>query len=162
MALICTTVTTYVTQTILDPVDTWVSQQQQQCKNRKWPLNWLCWFVTILVKVIIWVTRYIIVPIAQTTCIVVTGILGGIMWPFAVAIDAACISCNALNWVNLWWLTPTQITFVSMQESPNKPSYFDYVFTCNCKKGEKNITVTALNDDEAKDLAIEECKKLCV
>lgn len=33
MALICTTVTTYVTQTILDPVDTWVSQQQQQCKT---------------------------------------------------------------------------------------------------------------------------------
>ncbi|MBK9632866.1 MAG: hypothetical protein IPO62_17730 [Saprospiraceae bacterium] len=162
MSLICTTVTTWVTQTVLDPVETWVSSQLQQCKNRPWPLNWLCWFVTILVKVIIWVTRYITVPILQTTCTVVTWIIGSIMLPFAAAIDALCLSCNALNWVNLWWITPTVITFVSKHESPNRPGYFDYTFTCNCKKGKKDIFVTALNDDEAKDLAIEECKKLCV
>ncbi len=163
MALICTTVTTWVNQTVLDQVDTWVSQQEEKCKKKKWwnPATWICWFVTILVKVISWITRTILVPILKTICTVITGILGGILYPFAWAIDSVCQTCNAHQWVELWWLSPTKIKFVKKEESPNNPRHFDYTFICKCKNGDKKIIVTASNDGEAAQLATVKCKATC-
>lgn len=161
MALICTTSTTWITQTVLDPVDSWVSQQQTQCNNYPWPLNWLCSVVTVLVKITTWVTRYILVPVLHITCVVITAILGGILYPFAWAIDSVCKTCNTHQWVELWWLTPTKITFVKKEISKTNPDYFDYTFTCNCKNGKKEIIVTAANDIDAEKLAIDGCKGVC-
>ncbi len=161
MALICTTVTTWVTQTVLDRVDTLVNQQQQECKKWPWPLNWFCKVFWVLVMVTSWVARNILVPILHTTCVVITAILGGILYPFAWAIDAVCQTCNAHQWVELWWLTPTKITFVKREDSINNPGSFDYTFTCNCKNGKKEIIVTATDDVEAAKLATDECKVAC-
>lgn len=162
MALICTKVTTTVTQTVITPVEKWVSQQQKQCKKRKWPLNWLCWFVTVLIKVIVWITHYIVVATVHFSCIVVTGIIGLIILPFGAAIDAVCPICNAYHWINEWFITPTVITFVKKEDSVSKPGSFDYSFICNCKnKGKVPFIITAENDDEAAKLAKEKCESLC-
>lgn len=161
MALICTTITTWVTQKVFDPIDTWVSQQQNECKNYPWPLNWFCEFVTVFVKIILWVARNILVAIFTVTCVLVTWLIGAILYPFAWAIDSICQTCNAHQWVEVWWLTPTNITFVKRENSVNTLGSFDYIFICNCKTGKKEIIITATDDVEAAKLATAECKAVC-
>lgn len=164
MSLICTTVTTWITQQVLSPVDTWVNQQQQKCNQFPWwdPRGWFCWFVTVLVKLVVWVTQHILVPILETTCIVVTAIIYLILAPFGAAIDAVCSRCNAVQWIKDWFLTLTKITFVKKEDSSTNPGYFDYSFICNCNPFKKpSITIQATNDEEAATLAKLECEKEC-
>jgi len=162
MSLICFTFTTWVTEEVLEPVETWVSQQQQVCEKLPWwnPLKWLCWFVTVLVKVIIWVVRYIVVPVLNTICNFITWVLGWFALIIAIIIDAVCPTCNAVHWVNLWFHTAGRVTYVSQQPSAT-PGEIDYTFTCHCRKGDTTIVVTAPNDDVAARKAREECIKTC-
>ena len=161
MALICQTVTTYLTSTVLDPVDSWASQQEKKCSSKPWPKNWLCWFVTVLVEITTWVTREILSPITQVICTVVTGIIGGIMWPFSWAVDAVRGTFTAHEWVELWWLTPTKVKFINKEDSKVQIGQFDYTFNCKCKNGDKEIIVTAKDDTEAAELATIKCKDVC-
>lgn len=164
MPQICTTVTSWVTQAVLTPINTWVTQQQQQCKKLKWwnPLKWLCWIVTFTVLVVVWITQYIAVPIVETICNLVTFVIGGIMLPFAAAIDAVCVNCNAVHWVTTWFITRARITFIRRVASRTRPNYYDYTFVCNCSVMKKpSITVEAATDEEAAALARAECEKEC-
>ena len=163
MALICTTATTWIIREILNPVDQWVQQQEQRCKRKKWwnPASWFCWLITITVKVVTWITRNILVPIINVICNIITGIIGGLMLPFAAAIDAACSTCNTSNWVKRWWITRTKITFINKIDSPTRPGFSDYNFTCNCNNNRTPITVTADSDSLAQSLAIENCNTIC-
>ena len=161
MSMFCRTVTTWVTQVIYNPVNTWVTQQSTQCAKFPWPLNWLCWLVTTVILVVVWIAQNILKPITTVICIVIAGFIGIVLLPFAAAIDAACHKCTALNWVNYWLIMTAQITFVSVSNSTSQPGYFDYAFTCNCKGGKKDIVVTAMNDADARKLAIAECKRIC-
>lgn len=161
MSLICTTVTTWVDKIVLKPVEKWVAEQQKKCKKWPWPLNWICQFVLVLVKLTIWITVNIIVPITQTTCVVITGVIGGILLPFGAAIDAVCQKCNVFNWINKWWITPTKITFVKMEKSSSVPGANDYTFKCKCKQGNKEVVVIAVSDIEAQKKAVEACKEAC-
>ena len=165
MSRICTTVTSWVTKAVLAPVNTWVAQQQQQCKQLKpwWnPLKLLCWIVTVTVLVVVWVTQYIVVPIVETICNLVTFLIGGIMLPFAAAIDAVCATCNAATWVTTWFITRARITFIRRVASRTRPNYYDYTFVCNCSVIKKpSITVEAATDQEAAALAKDECAKQC-
>ena len=165
MAIICTTVTSFVVKDVLVPVQKWVSQLQQQCKALPWwnPLKWLCWFVTILVQVVVWVVEHIVVPILNVVCVLVSWFIGAVLMPCAVAIDAVCQSCNATGCILAWFFTPTAIEIVSTAPSATEPGYTDYVFKCNCKDPAKsqNITLTAIDDTQAADLAKEKCAKAC-
>jgi hypothetical protein len=165
MAKICTSVTTWVTKEILDPVDTWVSTQEEKCKKKKWwnPATWFCWFVTFLIKVIIWVVRNILVPSIKIICVVIFGTIGIILYPFAWAIDSLCQNCNVHTWVETWWLSCTKVTFIKKEKSQNYPDSYDYTFKCNCTCFKyKEITFTAKNDDDAAIVAVAECKKKCL
>lgn len=163
MSLICTIVTSTITQAVLVPANTWVSQQQQQCGRLHWwdPRSWFCWFVTVLVLVVFWVTQYIVVTTMTVVCTVITYLIGLFILPFAWAIDAVCQTCTAVDWTNHWFLTHTKITFVSSAPSATQPGYSDYTFTCNCPNGSSNIIVTALNDNDAASQAKLACAKAC-
>lgn len=159
MALICTTSKTWVQKRILDRIDNWVRQRKKACKRKKWWQRFFCWFFTILVQVISWVVRYILVPVLNTICVLVTWIIGALLLPFAVAIDAITGTTNAADCVRKWFITPTKITFVSKEEDPKNPKQFRYTFTCNCNGS--TIVVLASSDTEAQSLAIRACKDRC-
>jgi|SRR6202035_836841 len=164
MSLICTTVATWITHQVLVPVNTWASQQQKKCNQYPWwdPRGWFCWFVTVLIQVVVWVTQNVSIPTFKFVCNFVTFVVGWFVMIFATIIDAVCSSCNAVFWTNHWFLTQGTITFVSSAPSPTKPGYSDYTFTCHCPNGSSsNIVVTALNDDDAASQAQLACAKVC-
>jgi hypothetical protein len=164
MALICTHITTLIAQQITTPTNTWVSQQQQQCGRHHWwdPRTWFCWFITILVQIVVFVITTILVPTITVVCTIVTFVVGWFVMIAAIAIDAFCQTCNAVAWTNHWFLTRGSITFVSVAPSTTTPGSSDYTFTCHCSSGkDSTIVVTATNDDDAASQAKLECGKAC-
>src|SRR5947209_17783226 len=144
---ICHTVTELVQQTIIDPVDNWVEEQQKTCSSRPWPLNWFCEFMTILVKVTSWITKHIVVPINKTICIAITGSTYVVLSPFIIAFP------KIDDPIKKWLWTRPKIEYLG------QTSTGAYRFRCNCGEGAEIITVEAKDDEEAKELAIEECEK---
>ena len=71
-----------VEETVLQPLDQWVEQQEQRCRDE--PCNWwtlclnklICWFVAVLVKVTVWVTTIVVRWVYRTVCTVVTLVVG--------------------------------------------------------------------------------------
>lgn len=162
MAQICSSVTTYVTQQVTNPVSSWVNQQQQQCKSKPWPLNWFCWFVTILVEVINWVVSNILVPVISVVCVVITSVIGGVLLPFGAAIDAVCQKCSAYTWIKDWFIGCSKIEGLTESPSKTMPNMFDFTFKCNCNCAAfKIIEITAKTEEEAFELAKIECEKIC-
>ena len=164
MSLICTNVTSWITQQVLTPTNTWATQAQQQCQQLPWwnPLGWLCWIITTLILVVVWVLQNVVVPIISVVCTFVTWVIGWVVLVVATVIDAVCQKCNAVIWTNHWFHTPGKITFDSSTPSTVKPGYFDYTFTCNCSdKSSHTIIITAINDNDAASQAKLECEKTC-
>lgn len=161
MPQICHTVTSWATQIISEPVEKWISQQQTQCTKWPWPINLICKTVMVLLKVIVWVTKTITTIVSTIVCTLVTLVLGFVLWPFALIIDVFCQKCSAVAWVHYWFLTRGKIKYRS--KAPSKTQgFFDYEFDCGCNKsGGPEITVTAINDDDAAAKAKEMCGKLC-
>ena len=164
MSLICINVTTMITQQVTVPVNTWVTQQQQKCKQYPWwdPRGWFCWFITVSVLIVVWVVQNILIPTINVICTFITFVVGWVVLIFAVVIDAICRTCNAVSWTRHWFLTRGKITFVNSVPSANRPGFFDYTFTCHCSNGSNsNIVITALNDDDAASQAKLSCAKAC-
>ena len=71
-----------IEETVLEPIDQWVEQQEERCRNE--PCNWwllclnklVCWVVTILVKVTVWVTKIVVRWVYRTVCTVVSLAIG--------------------------------------------------------------------------------------
>lgn len=82
-----------VEETVLQPIDQWVEQQERRCRDE--PCNWLtlclnkliCWFVTVLVKVTLWVDTIIVRWVYWTVCTVVSVIVGVIVAVFTGSFD---------------------------------------------------------------------------
>jgi hypothetical protein len=75
---VCTTTTEWIRENISKPIEEWEQRTAQKCKKKSWwnPLKWLCWLVTILVKVIRWVVVSVLRAVISTVCRIVTAILG--------------------------------------------------------------------------------------
>lgn len=161
MALICKTVTTWITEKILDEVETWVEEQQEQCKQYPWwdPRGWFCWVETIMVKIVVKSTKEVVVPISSTVCSAMAGILLLVLSPLAAAIDAVAPTWHVYSTIRKWLWT-WKITF-NNKEPTSIVGVYSYSFTCHCSGNEVSITITASNDDEAALKAKEECAKEC-
>jgi hypothetical protein len=162
MAMICTNVTEWITTQVTNPVSSWVNQQQQQCNNYPWPINWFCKIVTVLVEVINWVVTNVLTPIIKVVCIFVTTIIGGVLLPFAAAIDSVCQKCNAYDWVMDWFIGCSKIEGQTETPSTTTAGAYDFTFKCNCTcLVHKIVKVTAKTEEEAFNLAKIECEKAC-
>jgi hypothetical protein len=203
MAVICTTISSWIGQYVLTPINTWVAtqqnqqvqvqswvnQQQQQCHQYPWwnPLGWFCWFITILVQVliwvwrlvtvlvqaIVWVKRWILIPILTVTCNTIVGFIWLVLLSWSTAAISAVqalfnSSSSAWLWGIHWFVSPSGITFVQVSKSAigingaTGLMNYDYTFTCNCHPWQQiSITVQATNDNEAANLAEQECKRQC-
>lgn len=157
MGRICTTITTAITSTVTEPVSSWVSQQKKECSKRKWPLNWLCWFITVLVEVINWIIRNVIVYTTSIVCNFITWVIGKL---FDALIGSWCYKCHL--WITDWFFECPKIEGISIQPSNNNPDEFDFKYKCNCNcYKSKEITVTAKNEGEANEIAKVDCAKAC-
>jgi hypothetical protein len=82
-----------VEETVIQPLDQWVQQQQQRCSEE--PCNWwtlclnklICWFVTVLVKVTVWVTTIVVRWVYRTVCTVVSLVVGAVLAIFTGSVD---------------------------------------------------------------------------
>lgn len=87
MALECTQIQEWVEENVSKPVEEWEERQEQKCKDYPWydPRGWVCWFVTVLVKVVRWVVVTVGKWVVRTVCKlvgvlvdVVRDLLGGL------------------------------------------------------------------------------------
>src|SRR5512139_285413 len=79
MATECTETQEWIEEEIWKPVDEWVEKTEEKCKKRPWydPRRWLCWLVTTLVKVVVWVAVKVGKWVVRTVCKIV-----GALWTF--------------------------------------------------------------------------------
>ena len=70
MALVCTQIQEWVEEEISKPIEEWEERQEKKCKEYPWydPRGWVCWFVTILVKVVRWVVVTVGKWVIRTVC----------------------------------------------------------------------------------------------
>ena len=163
MPLLCKKITILVTQKVTEPVDEWVEKQEEECKQYPWydPRGWLCWLVTVTVKVVSFVTKEVLVPMGQVVCSVVSGLIFLTLAPFAAAIDSVSQTFHFYETVRVWFIIRSKITFVSKEPTGVSDAYY-YKFKCRCSdQSTETIVVTASNDDEAAQKAEEECAKAC-
>lgn len=159
MSKICFTITDWFVAKVLKPIDTWVAQQQKQCKKLPWwnPLKWICWFVTVLVRVVIWVLQEILVPIVRVICFVFTFVIGGILLPIG-----AGFSQSFYDWVKEWFWPVTLVTGLGKKPS-SVPGEYIYEFRCHCKNGKTKDFSFTIPEDEAKAqaMAADQCRAFC-
>ena len=94
MAIDCIETQEWIEEEISKPVDQWAEKTVEKCKKRKWydPRRWLCYLVTTLVKVVIWVLVKVGKWVVRTVCKVVGTILDFIrnfatgLWDFIAGI----------------------------------------------------------------------------
>lgn len=73
----CDQVQRWIEEQISQPVEQWTAQQERRCRDLPWwnPARWFCELVTILVKIVVWVTvtvgKWTVVTICQTLTVIV-------------------------------------------------------------------------------------------
>jgi hypothetical protein len=70
MTPLCTEITEWIRETYSKPVEDWEEQNEKKCKKRHWydPRSWLCWFVTIVVKVFRWIVITVVTAVVTLVC----------------------------------------------------------------------------------------------
>ena len=81
MALVCTEITEWIEEKVSKPVEEWEERQEQRCKKRPWydPRRWLCWLVTVLVKVVRWVVVTVGKWVVRTVCKIVAVVVEAVV-----------------------------------------------------------------------------------
>lgn len=73
MAVVCSQAQEWVEEKVSQPVEEWESRTEKKCKDYPWydPRGWVCWFVTVLVKVVRWVVVTVGKLVTRLVCKVV-------------------------------------------------------------------------------------------
>jgi len=78
----CSQVDAWVEEQVSQPVEEWLSHEEQRCREQDcdwWCLccnKWFCWIVTVVVRVVTWVVVTVGRWVAQIVCQVVTIVVG--------------------------------------------------------------------------------------
>lgn len=74
---ICREIQETIEEKVWKPVDEWVEKTEQRCKEYDWwdPRGWVCWLVTIFVKVVKWVLDVIVRTFGRVVCEVLVFVL---------------------------------------------------------------------------------------
>ena len=101
---VCEEIGRWVEEEVLTPIETWREEQEERCREEKcWWLclccnKWVCWFVTVLVKIIEWVIEIFLVWLVEVICRIIITILRFIVW----------IILTVLTWVVLFVICLTE------------------------------------------------------
>jgi len=81
MAIECVETQEWLEEEISKPVDQWVEETEEKCKKRPWwhPLRWLCYLVTTIVKVVVWVAVKVGKWVVRTVCKVVGAFINSLV-----------------------------------------------------------------------------------
>jgi hypothetical protein len=98
-----------IEESVLQPIDKWVTQQEQKCRDE--PCNWwtlclnklFCWLVVGLVKVSLWVTTILVRWVYRMVCTVVMLVVGLL----ALLTGDSTILAQAVK--DLWELTKDSV-----------------------------------------------------
>ena len=73
----CTEVQEWLEEEIWKPVEQWVEERHQECKQYPWwnPLGWVCWFVTVVVLAVVWIVVKVGKWVVRIVCKVVSAII---------------------------------------------------------------------------------------
>lgn len=79
MALECVETQEWLEEEVWQQTSQWVEESQKKCKEYAWydPRGWVCWFVTVLVEVFVWVLVKVGKWVVRTVCKIV-----GAVWTF--------------------------------------------------------------------------------
>jgi len=91
---VCSQITEWIEEEVSKPVEEWEEQQEKKCKDYPWydPRGWVCWFVTILVKVVRWVVVTVGKWVTRTVCKIISTVVNivsavaGGLWKVVVGI----------------------------------------------------------------------------
>lgn len=74
MTTVCYEIKEWIEEEVSKPVEEWEERQEKKCKEYPWydPRGWVCWFVTVVVKVIRWVVVTVGKWVTRTVCKIVT------------------------------------------------------------------------------------------
>ena len=99
MALVCTEIQEWVEENVSKPVEEWEERQQKKCKDYPWydPRGWVCWFVTVLVKVVRWVIVKVGKWVARTVCKIVAVIVD-MTWDVLTGLWDVVAGIFTLDW----------------------------------------------------------------
>lgn len=106
-ATVCRDITEWVEEKVSKPVEEWEERQEQRCKEED--CNWwtlclnklVCWFVTVVVKVVRWVVVNVGKWVTRTVCTVI-----GIVIDIAVAVGTGlwdiAVGIATWDWPRVW------------------------------------------------------------
>lgn len=99
MAIECVEQQEWIEEEISKPVDEWVEKTEKKCKKRHWydPRRWLCWLVTTLVKVVVWVIVKVGKWVVRTVCKVVGAVVNFIR-DFFTGLWDVIVGIFTLDW----------------------------------------------------------------
>lgn len=78
----CENVTTWFEEQVQQPVEEWVSREERRCREQEcnwWCLccnKWLCWIVTVVVRVVVWIVVTVGKWVTHLVCKIVTVVIG--------------------------------------------------------------------------------------
>lgn len=77
MALECTKTREWIEEEVSKPIEEWEERQEERCKEYPWydPRGWVCWIVTVVVKVVRWVTVTVGKWVTRTVCKIVSTVV---------------------------------------------------------------------------------------
>jgi hypothetical protein len=147
MPKICKKVQTIIKTSVTVPLETWTSTQQKKCRNRRWPMNWFCWFVTTIVKIITWIIKEVVQTIISIVCTFVSWILFYI-----------------LGWIPWIYHNFRTCNFEVASKKAISQGLYEYTFNCRCNKDcddKTTSTVVAADEKTAVELAKKDCNDKC-
>src|SRR6185437_3072028 len=163
MALVCKLVTDWVEKEIIEPVDKWIDELQQQCQQYPWydPRGLFCWFIVVSVKITFYTTTTIIVPFSKMVCYVMAMASYYPLVPIALAIDEVTQTTKVYITIKTWLRTCSDAILTDKQPVTKKGVY-NYFYTCDCCDGtEFKISFLAEEDADAYKYARKQCAQKC-
>ena len=97
----CEETTEWIEEEVSRPVEEWVENTEEVCKNWPWPLNWVCKVVTTLVKIVTWVVEIVGKWVTRTVCKLVDAIIGLVV-DIAVGLYDIVVGIFTWDWARVW------------------------------------------------------------
>ena len=168
MALVCKIVTDWVEKEVVEPVEHFIDQLQEECQQYPWydPRGWVCWFIVVSVKVVDYIVTTITIPVSKAVCYVMAVCSYYPLVPLAFVIDEVTQTTEVYVTLKTWMLTCSEAVLTDKLTTAKKGVY-NYDYTCKCCNGFKDtgveykISFLAEDDADAYKYARKQCAQKC-
>ena len=98
---VCTETKQWIEEQVEQPVDRWVEKTEKQCKDYPWydPRGWVCWLVTIVVKVVEIVIVTVGKWVTHVVCVVINAILNAASFLVGLVLSIPIVGPLIRAWI---------------------------------------------------------------